>query len=170
MADYFTNFSVVLPLTKEQQEYGMQIAKQVEQHRFHDEPLPTDFPEQLKSAVEDWTFETKANDKGIWLHSQYGGQESAGVFIQHLLQKFAFAGGVAFEWSHDCTKPLTDAFGGGAAFVTANEIETFTTQEWLAQFTQPGGKKHLFSPDTHLCVKCGIHADDDLVENSPCTH
>lgn len=31
-------------------------------------------------------------------------------------------------------------------------------------------EEHLFSPDTHLCVKCGIHADDDLVENSPCKH
>jgi hypothetical protein len=168
MADYYTNFSVVLSLNKQQQEYGMQIAKQVEQHRFHDEPLPTDFPEPLRNAVEDWMFEIIANDNGIWIHSQYGGQDAACVFIQHLLQKFAVAGGVAFEWSHDCSKPLVGAFGGGAAFVTANEIETFTTQEWLAEVT--GQRKHLFSPDTHLCVKCGIHADDDLVENSPCTH
>ena len=33
---------------------------------------------------------------------------------------------------------------------------------------EQAGKTHLFSPDTHLCVKCGIHADDDLVENQPC--
>jgi len=166
MADYYTNFSVVLPLTKEQQEYAMQITKQMEQHRFHDEPLPAGFPESLKDEDENWTFETEASDKGIWLHSQYGGQDAACLFIQHLLQKFSFAGGVAFEWSHDCTKPRTDAYGGGAAFITANEIETMTTQEWLAEIT--GGRKHLFSPDTHLCVKCGIHADDDLVENKPC--
>ena len=30
-------------------------------------------------------------------------------------------------------------------------------------------KQHLFSPDTHTCTKCGIHADDDAVENSPCS-
>ena len=164
MADYFTNFSVVLPLTKEQQAYAFEIAKQAEEHQTQE--LPTDFPACLNEEIENWTFETEASDKGIWLHSQYGGQDAAGVFIQHLLQKFAFAGGVAFEWSHDCSKPLTDAFGGGAAFITANEIETMTTQEWLAEVT--GGHKHLFSPDTHLCVKCGIHADDDLVENKPC--
>ncbi len=76
MADYFTNFSVVLPLTKEQQDYAMQITKQMEQHRFHDAPLPAGFPESLKGEVENWTFETKANDKGIWIHSQYGGQPS----------------------------------------------------------------------------------------------
>jgi hypothetical protein len=30
-------------------------------------------------------------------------------------------------------------------------------------------KEHLFSPHTHCCIKCGIHADDDLVENRACT-
>ena len=28
--------------------------------------------------------------------------------------------------------------------------------------------KHRFSPHTHLCNYCGIHADDDAVENQPC--
>jgi hypothetical protein len=31
-------------------------------------------------------------------------------------------------------------------------------------------KAHLFSPTTNCCVKCGVSADDDLVENQPCTH
>lgn len=29
--------------------------------------------------------------------------------------------------------------------------------------------QHLFSPSTNCCVKCGIHADDDAVENTPCS-
>jgi hypothetical protein len=28
--------------------------------------------------------------------------------------------------------------------------------------------QHLFSPDTSTCVKCGISADDDAVENTSC--
>ena len=167
MSDYFTHFSVALPLKPEQCQYAVQIAEQVLAHRNEDTPLPESFPEELKAETEDWYFETEADDAGIWLHSQYGGQESACAFIQHLLQKFSFAGGVTFEWSHDCTKPKTDAYGGGAAFVTANEIEMFTTAEWLREIT--GQHQHLFSPDTHLCSKCGIHADDDLVENTVCT-
>jgi hypothetical protein len=167
MADYFTNFSVALPLNKEQREYAMQLVTQVEAHKNDDAPLPEAFPEELKDEIEDWYFETEADGDGIWLHSQYGGQASACAFIQHLLQKFSFAGGVTFEWSHDCTKPKTDAYGGGAAFVTATEIEMFSTSEWLAEVT--GQRQHVFSPDTHLCSKCGIHADDDLVENTTCT-
>jgi hypothetical protein len=31
------------------------------------------------------------------------------------------------------------------------------------------GREHRFSPHTHLCNYCGKHADDEAVENSPCT-
>ena len=130
MADYYTNFSLVLPLKKEQQEYALGLVKQVEQHRNEDQPLPPTFPSELKEVIEDWCFEVEEQD-GIWIHSQDGGQDVACLFIQHLLQKFESTGWVAFEWSHDCSKPRTDAFGGGAAFITATEIETFTTSDWL---------------------------------------
>lgn len=33
------------------------------------------------------------------------------------------------------------------------------------QFREP---EHLFNPITNCCVKCGVHADDDAVENQPC--
>lgn len=158
---------MVLPLIKEQREYAMQLAAQVEAHKNEDAPLPEAFPAGLKDGIEDWYFETEADDEGVWLHSQYGGQGSACAFIQHLLQKFGFAKGVKFEWSHDCSKPRTDAFGGGAAFITKDEIKTFTTSEWLQQVI--GKRKHRFNPDTLCCTKCGKHADDDLVENTFCT-
>ncbi len=131
MADYYTNFSVALPLKPEQRQYAVQIAEQVLARRNEDVPLPGTFPDALKDQTEDWTFETETDDEGIWIHSQYGGQESACAFIQHLLQQFDFAPAVAFEWSHDCSKPRTDAYGGGAAFITQTEIETFSTSEWL---------------------------------------
>jgi hypothetical protein len=96
-------------------------------------PLPESFPANFMNEIENWTFESTPTDEGLWLHSQYGGQDAACAFIQHLLEKFNFIPAVAFEWSHDCSKPLTDAFGGGAAYITATEIETFSTNEWLNQ-------------------------------------
>ena len=135
MADYFTNFSVSISLKPEQREYAMQLVKQVEAHRTHDQPLPVDFPSELADEVEGWEFETESDNDGIWLHSQYGGQDTACVFIHHLLQKFDFAPFVTFEWSHDCSKPTTDAYGGGAAYITATEIETFSTSDWLRKMT-----------------------------------
>ena len=164
MANYYTNFSVVLPLTKEQQDYTIELAKTIQQHRSEDKPLPTDFPKMLADELENWAFETEITEKGIWLHSQYGGQDAVCVFIQHLLQRFKFVEGVTFEWSHDCSQPRTDAFGGGAAFVTADQIKTFTTSEWLQQVI--GKRKHRFNPDTLCCTKCGKHSD--AVESTIC--
>ncbi len=51
--------------------------------------------------------------------------------IQHLLQKCDPKSHVTFEWSHDCSKPRLDAYGGGAAFITAQEIKTVSTAAWL---------------------------------------
>lgn len=30
------------------------------------------------------------------------------------------------------------------------------------------GEQHQFSPHTHHCIRCGRHADDDAVDNTPC--
>ena len=30
------------------------------------------------------------------------------------------------------------------------------------------GEPHLFSPHTHQCIRCGVHADDDAIETTPC--
>jgi hypothetical protein len=53
------------------------------------------------------------------------------AFIQHLLQKFDPRGRVEFEWSHDCSKPRVDAYGGGAAIITAKTIRMMSTCQWL---------------------------------------
>jgi hypothetical protein len=131
MADYYTYFSLILPLKPEQRDYALQLVNQALAHCDTAEPLPAGFPAELAAAREEWTFETKSTPEGLWLHSQYGGQESAGMFIQHLLQRFKFAPFVSFEWSHDCSKPRVDAYGGGAAFITAKKIKIFSTAAWL---------------------------------------
>jgi hypothetical protein len=44
----------------------------------------------------------------------------------------------------------------------ATEFATTTTLDELT------GREHLFSPHTHVCVRCGQPANDDAVENTPC--
>ena len=143
MADYFTNFSLVLELPDQSaQAYALNLAKEAADMRFGegDSPeLPPGFPASLVDVLEIWLFETEAQgsleqDKyGVWLHSGDGGIDAACAFIQHLLRKFNPAGTVTFEWSHDCSKPRIDAYGGGAAIITARKIKTMTTGEWLAK-------------------------------------
>ena len=136
MADYFTNFSLVLKLQgATQQEYALDLAATARRHCTEDEPLPSGFPEDLEEEMEDWHFETEKDDDGIWLHSQYGGIDAVCAFIQHLLQKFEPQGRVTFQWSHDCSKPRIDAYGGGAALITAKEIKTMNTSDWICSQT-----------------------------------
>ena len=135
MADYFTNFSLVLNLANEtEQAYALDLAHKASLAQQGDE-LPADFPKALVDMIEDWQFETEADDSGtkhgLWLHSMYGGVDAVCAFIQHLLQKFDPQAHVTFEWSHDCSKPRVDAYGGGAAFITAKEIKTMSTAAWL---------------------------------------
>jgi hypothetical protein len=44
----------------------------------------------------------------------------------------------------------------------ASEHSPDTTLEQLV------GQDHLFSPHTHVCVRCGKSAEDDALENTPC--
>ena len=136
MADYFTNFSLLVPLpSKAAQEYALDLAAKAGTAMMEDDPLLDDFPEDLREVIEDWRFETEAetepNNWGLWLHSGDGGVDAVCAFIQHLLQKFDPRGHVAFEWSNDCSKPRVDAYGGGAALVTARKIKSVTTGAWL---------------------------------------
>jgi hypothetical protein len=142
MADYFTNFSLVLELPDQSaQEYALNLAQQAADMRFGEDPpkLPPGFPASLVDVLEICFFETEAQGSleqgkyGIWLHSGDGGIDAVCAFIQHLLRKFNPAGCVEFEWSNGCSKPRTDAYGGGAAIVTAHKIKSMTTGEWLAK-------------------------------------
>jgi len=138
MADYFTNFSLILKLPDEAaQKHALDLATQARDIMYQGDTPPTDFPAFLAEVVEDWQFETEAENSaecpGIWLHSSNGGIDAVCAFIQHLLQKFDPEGSVTFEWSHDCSKPRVDAYGGGAAIITAAEIKTMNTGQWLQQ-------------------------------------
>ena len=135
MADYFTHFSLIVPLPDEAAvQYALDLAEQAFHTHMGDE-MPADFPACLRDVIEDWQFDTDANDssdcRGLWLHSSDGGIDAVCAFIRYLLNRFAPEGHVTLEWSNDCSKPRVDAFGGGAALITARKIKSFNTGEWL---------------------------------------
>ena len=137
MADYFTNFSLQVRLPDAAaQTYALNLALEASRINQGDE-APADFPADLLSYTEDWCFDTDADvvekQPGLWLHSSNGGIDAVCAFLQHLLQKFDPSGRVTFQWSNDCSKPRTDAYGGGAAIITARKVKTMSTGEWLCK-------------------------------------
>ena len=137
MADYYTNLSLQVRLPDEAaQTYALELHEQAS--RLHQgEADSTGFPAELREFTEVWSFQTEADrvedQPGLWIHSQDGGVDAICAFLQHLLQKFDPEGAVTFEWSNDCSKPRIDAYGGGAAIVTAEEIQTMSTSAWLRE-------------------------------------
>ena len=134
MADYYTHFSFIVVLANtEQRDYALKLFLQMSA-ACRGENIPPDFPAKLIEACEDCSFEVDPDGpQAIWLHSSLSGVDGVCAFIQHLIQQFNLDP-VGFEWSHDCSKPRTDAYGGGAAYITARDIKTLSTAEWLRQW------------------------------------
>ncbi len=137
MADSYTKFSLILKLPDiASQQYA--LALNAKAHSLTTgEDVPGEIPESLHHWLEEWIFTTRPSgnelEPAIWIYSEDGGVDAACEFIHHLLKKFNLEGYVAFEWSHDCSKPLVDAYGGGAAFITADDIHTMSTWEWIIE-------------------------------------
>ncbi|NBR88230.1 MAG: hypothetical protein EBT61_22565 [Verrucomicrobia bacterium] len=152
MSNYFTNFSLLVPLPDNAAlTYALDIALQASRINQGD-AAESGFPAELQASTEDWCFEAEGdvlnNQPRLWLHSDSGGIDAVCAFIQHLLQKFALPDVVAFEWSHDCSKPRIDAYGGGAAVITAKEIKTMSTCQWLHENTPDPAPNFQLQPPT----------------------
>ena len=57
--------------------------------------------------------------------------DALGSMIQQVLLHFNADRCVGFEWSCTATHPRTDAYGGGACFITKDGIEWLSTGYWL---------------------------------------
>lgn len=136
MADYYTSFSLVLELPSEEaQEYALKVASTMSDAGRDDTGKEDKIPDFVlpfvKDEMENWVFDTEASGEcDIWLSSEFGGLDAAIVFIQHLLQKFMSNGVVVLEWANSCSKPRTDAYGGGAAVITAEVVKSMGTFGW----------------------------------------
>jgi hypothetical protein len=152
MADYYTHFSIVMKLPDvAAQQYALALHAKAESLTSGDE-VPGEIPTELHDNLDMWIFETEPGgnelEPTIWMHSENGGIDAVCDFIQHLLKKFTPQGYVAFEWANDCSKPRTDAYGGGAAFITAQEIYSMTTYEWINNLINKHSKQQCLTPVT----------------------
>jgi hypothetical protein len=136
MADYYTSFSFVLDLPgAEAIKYAINLATIAEALRWESEEdrqtRETQFPKELELFLDEWDFEVAEEKSGIWIHSNDGGTDAACQCVQHLLDRFGIIEAVSFEWANTCSKPRLDAYGGGAAVITATDIKAISTCQWV---------------------------------------
>ena len=136
MADYYTSFSFVLDLPgAEAIKYAINLATIAADLRWEAEEdrqtQEKQFPKELELFLDEWDFEVAEEKSGIWIHSNDGGTDAACQFVQHLLDRFSIIEPVSFEWANTCNKPRLDAYGGGAAVITATDIKSISTCQWV---------------------------------------
>ena len=146
MADYFTNISLVLELKDEEIDYAVRLAELITEYKDGEIPVPS--PEYLEGMelfqddADNWNCDVSKVPEGLWIHSENGSIDEIIAFVQHLLARFNYTTCVTMEWSNDCSKPRADAFGGGAAVVTATEAIYINTTQWVQRqvdyFTKHG--------------------------------
>jgi hypothetical protein len=141
MADYFTRLSIEVDLPEAAARWAIALAERLDALIDADgEQLPPSGDAALdRAALEitaadpvgtgcDWFYRPDR----LWVSADESAEPDAiAAVLQHTLRHFELAGAITLQWSWDCSKLRANAFGGGAAMVTATSIETFTTAEWL---------------------------------------
>lgn len=130
MADYYTELSFEITLPNPEQ-VPAAAARMRELAEAVLEGLPV--PDILETFA--------GEDAGVEIKGEYGrisvcDNDSAHTdlvasLVQQILREFDPAGAVGYEWSYTCTKPVAGGFGGGAAWVTADEVQIHGTSDWL---------------------------------------
>lgn len=152
MADYYTLVSFEVRASREEADYAKDLYSAIEEAiedggggeivEFSD-----DTPEQVKAdALEFYLTHIDEPVIGFNMEEQRCGEDIAlwfsvpgegnidmlCEFVEHLVIKFSWPP-VIFHWSNTCSKPRTDAYGGGACIITKKGVHYMNTYQWATQ-------------------------------------
>ena len=161
MADNFLQFSEVIPNLTEPEEAWLE--EQLQTIRvFGDKAYAADaVPAELADTEPDWSgprflndqddfdpdwdtpgfecdFDTDTDEGGwgrhVWLHADdWGNTESVAYLVQQFLKAFRPDQCWSLTYAATCSKPRVGEFGGGAVFVTADEIKYQNSYEFVEE-------------------------------------
>lgn len=129
MADYFTHFSCVLDVgTPEKAVAALDLVL-----RLRAEEEGADDPEFSGLAL---SLQDGPGSSVLWFHDDDGQGDVEGVirFVLRLAEDLNLTGLWGFDYSHSCSRPRLEAFGGGAHvidFSARKSVGWISTHEWL---------------------------------------
>ena len=172
MADYFTQFSFVIPVTPEQGDWVAQVhalATELIGHAEDGEARENiEGPQDMVSAAlglaekrdGDPCLQVVHDDKEgtVWVGSEDPGDvDYTAELVQAFLKRFDLDLVVSFEWANTCSKPRLDAFGGGAVVISRRNADWFSTSTFAATAVKAEAERLRLKPDDELE---GIDLDD----------
>ena len=130
MADYFTHFSCALDVVT-----ADNAARALDLYRHFSDELEIDGPTPGFDLVATPTAEQPAL---LWIYDDNASGDTDHVlaFVSKLGPMLGITGLWGFEWSHTCSKPRLDAFGGGALVIdlaSGETLGTISSNEWLTR-------------------------------------
>ncbi len=120
MADYFTQFSCMLDVgSAENAARADDIRGELEAELDRDEGASLGFEMSVSHETGPGT---------LWLHSdEYGEPEHVIAFVMRCAAALDLGGVWGFSWSHSCSRPRLDAFGGGAHVIDLGKRGTIAS-------------------------------------------
>lgn len=142
MADFYTYFSFTVQFPEATRVWALQLHQLMRNLSVgrNPEDLAGKYPPEMMSVAKDFLSKTENNvgfdmeeeAPELWfVSSESGVPSSAADFVQILMRKFEIDEPIHFEWSDDCSDSRVNAFGGGAMFITRDNIEMLTTRDWV---------------------------------------
>ena len=149
MADYYCLISFKMKMTDAQFDWAARLldrlVSQVDysgrrQRRKYAYDIDEAF-KILKSEYEDFginLFADTPDPESDGLDVYFIGEEYANVdfvasFVQQIMLKFNLIEPVGFQYCRSCSKPRSDAYGGGAVVVTQTEVMLMDSQGWMEE-------------------------------------
>lgn len=138
MANYYTQFSEVIPNLTEEEKAWLERALQDTDLLSDNEELEWEnaFGDIFEHGVqfEHQFIENPNSSYGnyLWVHASEGCVEELIALVQAFLARFRPTESWFMSWAATCSKPRVGEFGGGWAVVTADNVESGTTWDGKA--------------------------------------
>ena len=134
MADYLTQFSCILDVgSAENALRAERIRGELAAELYREEGGYPGFEMQV---------EHEFGPGALWIHSDdYGEPEHVIRFVLRCAEAFDMKGVWGFTWSHSCSKPRVDSFGGGAHVLdlgTGKTIGDIDCNQFVAELVSAG--------------------------------
>jgi len=136
VADYFTEFSLVVDISEPEKHW-------IDRYLHLSKILVDESSYELIKVVH-WESNSKDADYEAWFYSyghEYSSLNGLCELLRRFLIKFDRDDVLALQWSSSCSKPRTDAFGGGAVVISQLGITYINTHVWAEEVAQLARKR-----------------------------
>ncbi|MGC9272100.1 hypothetical protein [Acidiphilium sp.] len=103
---------------------------------------------------------------GIWIHDGDGAGDPDHVinYVLACAKRFKLRGRWGFSWGYDCSRPILDAFGGGACVLdlgTGEIIGDLHCGDWIDEMIQAGRRFMIYSSNEDQMGQGGGYWSND---------